>query len=161
MVLITHAIVGAAVANIIPNHPVLGFSAALASHYFLDMIPHDEYDISGLIDGKNKGLHTLSKKGIIHLSIIGADFLFGIIIAIFFFAKNDVRLYATILGILGGVLPDFLQLMYLKFKSQPWKFFQNLHDRFHTKTRLDEKKTMNIVIHASVACICILIFVFY
>ncbi len=156
MILATHAIVGATIANVIPNHPILGFSAALVSHYLLDMIPHDEYDISGLIDGKNKGLLKLSKKGIIHLSIIGADFLIGIAFSFFFFAKNDVRLYATILGILGGVLPDFLQLMYLKFKNQPWKSFQNLHDFFHAKKKLENRHVANVLIHASFTFVFVL-----
>ncbi len=149
MVLVTHAIVGAAIANVMPNHPILGFSVAFLSHYLLDAIPHAEYDISGLVDSKNKSLFKLNKRGMMHIFIIGADFLAGIALSIFFFARNDQRLYITLLGLIGGILPDFLQFIYLKYKRQPWKFFQKLHDFFHAKENLQNRQVMNFMMHTA------------
>ena len=38
MTLTTHAVVGAAVATLLPSHPLLGISAAFLSHFFVDAI---------------------------------------------------------------------------------------------------------------------------
>ena len=46
MTLTTHAVVGAAIATSMPNHPVIGFTLAFASHFVLDAIPHWDYKLS-------------------------------------------------------------------------------------------------------------------
>jgi hypothetical protein len=45
LTLTTHAIVGAAIASVIPAHPFFAIAAAFASHFLLDAIPHWDYPI--------------------------------------------------------------------------------------------------------------------
>src|ERR1700738_4714821 len=40
MILSTHAIVGGALANLLPSHPVVAITAGFASHFAIDAIPH-------------------------------------------------------------------------------------------------------------------------
>ena len=54
MTLTPHSIVGAAIANLMPENPELGFAIAWASHYALDTIPHREYDIDHLFNNAKR-----------------------------------------------------------------------------------------------------------
>ena len=45
MTLTTHAIFGAGLASLMPEHPVAAFIAGFASHFVLDAIPHWDYAI--------------------------------------------------------------------------------------------------------------------
>src|SRR6516164_6101449 len=45
LILATHAIVGAATASQIPNHPVIALLAGIASHFAIDAIPHWDYPL--------------------------------------------------------------------------------------------------------------------
>jgi hypothetical protein len=45
LTLTTHAIVGSAIASLIPTHPLLGICMAFASHFLLDALPHWDYPI--------------------------------------------------------------------------------------------------------------------
>ncbi|MDH2348696.1 hypothetical protein [Bradyrhizobium sp. SSUT77] len=43
MILSTHAIVGGAIASLIPDQPALAFVAGIVSHFVIDAIPHSDY----------------------------------------------------------------------------------------------------------------------
>ena len=45
MILSVHATFGAAVASLVPAHPVAAFALGFASHLALDLIPHRDYDL--------------------------------------------------------------------------------------------------------------------
>jgi hypothetical protein len=45
MILSTHAVVGGAIASLIPGHPVLAFVIGTASHFAIDAIPHVDYPL--------------------------------------------------------------------------------------------------------------------
>jgi hypothetical protein len=47
MILSTHAVVGGAIASLMPSHPVLAFVVGVASHYAIDAIPHVDYQSRG------------------------------------------------------------------------------------------------------------------
>jgi hypothetical protein len=48
MILTTHAVVGAALASFVPEHPAVAFVVGFGSHFILDAIPHVDYP-SGLV----------------------------------------------------------------------------------------------------------------
>ncbi len=142
MILTTHAIVGAAIVNMIPNHPVLGFSLALGSHYILDLIPHKDYLEDFSINENLKTIKSLFLDMEMRLSLLSVfvDFIASVAICFLIFVRGGESLLLTALGVLAGILPDFLQFLYFKFKSEPWILTQKIHDSFHA-----ENKMKNIV----------------
>lgn len=135
MILTTHSIVGASIANLFPNHPGLGFGLSFASHYLLDTITHKDYNISGFVDKDSKTIKSLfnNMKSAIHLMFVGADFLVGVILCVLIFVRDEKTAYLTALGVLGGVLPDIFQFLYMKYKKHPFKAFQKIHDEVHNR----------------------------
>jgi len=141
MVLTPHSIVGAAIANLMPENPELSFALAWASHYAIDMIPHRDYDIDHFFDKDKKTFKSVLKntKAQFNLLIIGFDFVIGVGICFLLFVRNRQSLILTLVGIAGGVLPDILQFIYYTFKKQPWIFFQKIHDIFHNPDKMMDR----------------------
>jgi len=158
MILTPHAIIGAAVANIFPNNPELGFALAYFSHYAMDAVPHNHYKIGNLIPKKSDTfVSVLNNLGAIyHLFLIGLDFLIGTIIAILIFSRDWHSLFITLVGVLGGVLPDFLQAVYFKFKKEPFITLQKIHKFFEHKPDLDDRPILGSVIQISVVVIVVI-----
>lgn len=122
MILICHLLAGAAIATKVRN-PFLGLPLAFLSHYVLDFIPHEEYEISPKrsIDGKIKNWTPLFLK-------IGADFLIGVLILLIISKNKILALSGGFLGILGdfdNVVSLFPSLRKIKFLSS--------HTNFHAK----------------------------
>lgn len=135
MTLATHAITGAAIASLIPEHPVLGFCAGFASHFVLDAIPHWDYHIfSESVNPEVGGSFKINKTLLIDALRIGTDAAVGIIIGLLIFGYPHLIIPALI-GALAGVIPDFLQFVYLRFPHPPISWLQNLHFWIHTKIR--------------------------
>ncbi len=147
MILTTHAIVGSAVANLVPQNPVLGFILAFASHYLIDTIPHRDYNIDNLVEKDSKSIGAIFKnlKSMLVLLLIGGDFFIGIILSFLIFARGEASLVATLVGIIGGVLPDFLQFLYFKFKKKPWTLTQKFHYFFHSPNEMKDKPFLGIL----------------
>ncbi len=131
MILTPHAIVGAAVANLVPNEPVLGFVFAFLSHYVLDMIPHKDYDINSFMDKKTRTVVSIFKSSAAALKLIFIIFeaIGALILCFLIFVRDEKSAAITLIGIIGAWLPDFFQLLYYSFKKQPFIFFQRLHDK--------------------------------
>jgi preprotein translocase subunit SecE len=142
MILTPHAIVGAAIANIFPDDPALGFGLAFVSHYVLDMLPHTEYDIGSLFNKESRTFNSVfkNKGAIVHFLFILADFIVAILLCALIFVRNEKSAVITFMGILGGLLPDFFQFMFYKFKGEPWKFYQNIHDKLHKIIKVKNEK---------------------
>lgn len=140
MILTPHAIVGAALTNMFPNEPILGFSLAFISHYVLDFLPHIDYDVKHFLHKEPKTIKSIfiDAKARFHFLLIVLDFSIALILCVMFFVRNEKSLFLTALGILGGLLPDFFQFLYHKNKKQPWVFLQKIHDKIHHL--LDYKK---------------------
>lgn len=161
MILTPHAIVGAAIVNIFPDHPVIGFSLAFASHYLLDLIPHKEYHLHGFIDENAKTVASVIgnfKSTIKSILSISFDFIIGIILSSLFFISDSRTFYLTLLGVAAGVLPDFFQFLYLKYKREPWIWFQKIHDYFHSEDKMEDKPIKGYLIQVSVSLIFIIIY---
>src|SRR3989338_10218169 len=105
MTLTTHAIVGAALASFIPEHPVLGFCVGLTSHYVIDAIPHWDYRIySDSVHPEKGGAMRFNKELVRDMIDIGFDIACGVMLALFFFAPA-VPLAVILAGAIGGILP--------------------------------------------------------
>jgi hypothetical protein len=146
MILSTHSIVGASIANLFPDNPALGFGLAVASHYLLDMIPHRDYEVSGFLDSNTKTVKSVfnNLKSTLHLMLIALDLLVGIIFCVLIFVRDEKTFYITAIGLVGGVLPDIFQFLYYKYKK-PFSFFQTIHDSVHHKDESMKKSIMGWV----------------
>ena len=142
MVLTAHAIVGASIANLMPNHPMLGFATGFASHFLLDSIPHWDYHLLSSKKDPQNPLNDdliLGKNFLIDLMKIGTDFLLGIIISILLFVDisnfslTSFFTSAIFWGIAGSLLPDALQFVYFKWRHEPLTTLQRFHNWVQNK----------------------------
>jgi hypothetical protein len=141
MILLTHAVVGAAVARLFPHHPWLGFFAAVASHFVLDAIPHWQYRIGSMIKSRKPLDNRIifGKRLMFDMSIVTLDFLCGLLLSLYFFSggsPSSARL-PLILGAFGGALPDGLQFLYFLIRREPLLTLQKFHDLAGSKRHLD------------------------
>ena len=142
MILTTHALVGTSVAVLVPTNPALGFVAAILSHFLLDMIPHWDYKMSSVIQGSEKAT-TFIKKGfssevIKDVSKVLVDVLVGCVAVLLIFPITDASLPIIVAGIVGGLVPDGLQFLYMtgKFPSlrNLQKFQESIDTGIHIKS---------------------------
>jgi len=160
MILSSHEIVGAAIVNSMPNHPVIGISLALASHYLLDMVPHSDYELSGLLDEKakaqgasweNKAMLKSTARGVV-------DFLVGAVICGLIFVHDERTLVLTALGAFVGALPDLLQFIHAFYKGWPMRYVQRFHDFFHSPDKMLGKKVQGYLIQFAFALGAVCVF---
>lgn len=146
MVLFTHAVVGGAIGAITRSHPALAFLGGFVSHFVLDAIPHWDYPLESSRAHESgdhlQGDFILDHKFLFDLVKIGTDLLLGIVIVYLFFSADILSpskffFQGTFWGMVGGVLPDFLQFAYYKTKREPLTTLQRFHIAVHTDTRLE------------------------
>lgn len=146
MTLTTHAVVGAAIAEILPTHPLLGFLGAFASHFLIDAVPHGHYRLRAK---KYNFQDRFAEDIVIDKGIIadltsdlfkgGSDFFLGLGLAFLLFQPLKIPVNSIILtGALGGMLPDFFQIIYLRLKREPLLSFQKFHMWMHAEKRFDD-----------------------
>jgi hypothetical protein len=145
MTLATHAVVGAAAASLFPSHPVIAFFAAFFSHYVFDTIPHWDYKILSAYANPDNALAPgrtgIDKNFVLDMLRIAADVLLGIlIILIVWQPSSSAQLEILALGIIGGMLPDLLQFVYINFPHQPMVLVQRFHNLMHAEHKLDKNK---------------------
>ncbi len=135
MTLTTHAVVGAAVASLVPNHPVIGFIGGFASHFAIDSIPHWAEgemllrSVDRPTEPATRKVHA--GKDLLHdLAVVGLDSLIGFSLSILIlFCLFHVPLYIVVLGALAGQMPDGLQFLYFIFKPKFMVPLQKFHER--------------------------------
>lgn len=151
MVLTPHAVVGAAVTSFFRLNPFTAFWAGFLSHFFLDSFPHWDYELkSAELDETNplKNDMIINRDFYFDLVKIGFDCLLGFILSVLFFVIGGGFSFWTIFfGALGGVAPDFLQFVYMKFRREPFLSLQKAHNIFHTS-----KKITNPVLGVVISC---------
>jgi hypothetical protein len=151
MTLTTHAVVGAAIAAAMPNHPVLGIGLAFASHFALDAIPHWDYHLRSMAEDEANPLKNDMKLGrdfVIDLGKIGFDFLLGLVLAYLVgnLAGAPARIALLVVaGGLAGQFPDFLQFVYFKFRRPPITWLQRFHMWVHTTHKLKHKPVIGVL----------------
>lgn len=159
MTLGTHAIVGAATATLFPSHPVTAFFAGFCSHFILDAIPHWDYKILSEYANSDRAMSSnvvnsskskeLKPDRYFWLDILrtGADTLLGfIIIFIVWYSIVFVEWKVLILGAIGGILPDFLQFVYMRFPNKMMSLLQKFHtNTMHSSYRLNNRPIIGII----------------
>lgn len=146
MTLTTHAIVGAAVGAVAANNLPLAAVAAFASHLLIDAIPHWDYYLASAHDDvenpMNNDMDVSGKAFIIDLIKIGIDVLFAAIcVFLLFRSASPVIFTGAVVGAIFGVLPDPLQFVYYKMRTNPLILpLQRLHMFIATKIRLNKMK---------------------
>ncbi|MFA6254372.1 MAG: hypothetical protein WC640_03975 [Candidatus Paceibacterota bacterium] len=126
MILTPHAVVGAALASGFGFSPGIALVAGFASHFVLDSLPHWDYKLLSHHKDKINPINDdiiINRKFLVDLVKLGLDFVAGISLAWLFFANHGLASnWAIMAGALGGVLPDFLQFVYIKtrIKSLGW-----------------------------------------
>ncbi len=150
MTLATHAVVGAAIARLIPKHPIAGFFFAFISHFLIDAIPHGHYRLFSTKRDSENPLNddmVLGKNFILDLLNIGLDLLIGIGLTFAIFNQSS---YLTLcLGIIGGVLPDALQFAYWKIRKEPLTSLQKFHHNIHAKKKFNDNLPIAFLIEAT------------
>lgn len=131
MTLTTHSLVGAAVAQLFPNRPWLGFLAGFISHFALDSVPHWDYRLISYKRDPANQLNddmAINKKFLVDLAKIGLDCLLGLGLAILIFHFwRQIPFWTPVLGAIGGILPDPLQFLYWKIRREPLITLQKFH----------------------------------
>ena len=136
MILATHAVVGAAVASLIPNHPFGAFVAGIASHFAIDAFPHWDYRLRSMFRGADERAPLSIDTGlVIDVGLIGLDACVGLALAIWLFS-SPATIGTILLGALGGMLPDPLQLAHRLYPHEPLQSLQRFHSWIHSKTKL-------------------------
>lgn len=132
MILSSHALVGAALASLMPAHPVTAFAVGFVSHFALDAIPHADYPIrSRSVDPDIGAPMALDAALVWDVLTIGFDGLFGLLAAVFLFS-SPINYWAILLGAIGAMLPDPLQFVYAHFPHEPLRTLQRFHRWVHT-----------------------------
>ena len=140
MTLTTHAVVGAAVASLMPAHPVLGFIGGFASHFAIDSIPHWS-EGKFFMRSVEKVPHVPASRRIrfnvdlLHdVVVVGLDSLLGFSLAtLILFYFFHAPLYIVLLGAFAGQTPDGLQFLYFVCKPRFMTPLQKFHERIQTE----------------------------
>ena len=164
MILTSHAVFGAAVASLVPNHPVEAFSLAFLSHFILDAIPHRDYDLHSIDAGSEE------KKPIIDIIInkyrfirdvclVSFDALLGICLSFMFFF-DPIYPWIFLIGAVSSLIPDFLTFLYLIIKHKPLVLFTNFHlGLIHSKSILKLSQPVGVVLQF--CTVALLIFILF
>jgi hypothetical protein len=119
-----------------PDHPGLAFLSGMASHFLIDAIPHWDYPLRSIsvARGPSPGL-TLNWSLFRDLGLIGLDAVVGLTVALWLYATPTAAA-AVLLGALGAILPDPLQLAYKLWPREPLRTLQRFHGWIHSKKKL-------------------------
>ncbi len=138
MILSTHAIVGGAIAYLLPSHPILVAVSGIASHFAIDAIPHWDYPLYAISlgnDADNRRL-KIDPRLCTDLLTIAIDALAGLSAAIVLFSSG-APIWTIMLGAIAGMLPDALQFVQSLYRGEPLATLQRFHGWIHSKRRLD------------------------
>src|SRR5580704_12399523 len=136
MILSTHAVVGGAIASLMPGHPVLAFVIGAASHFAIDAIPHVDYPLYSIsVERSAPAALTFNWLLVRDLGLITLDACLGLVIVLWLYASPGATA-AVLAGALGAMLPDPLQLLSKLYPREPLRSLQRFHVWIHTKRRL-------------------------
>ncbi len=147
MTLTTHAIFGAGLASLMPQHPVAAFAVGFTSHFVLDAIPHWDYDILSESVHPDFGKKiTLTRELMLDAVRIGGDACVGILAGLFLFGHHSFShgLLSIFLGAIGAIVPDALQFAYAHLKKEPLVSLQSFHKWIHTDIRLKHQPVLGV-----------------
>lgn len=124
MFVITHAAIGALLGEYSAGHPAVAFSLGMASHFLTDIIPHGDTHLY-----KNYIAGTKVKRAVAYVLVDSIATIFFILFILNSGLVTDK--FAVSMGIVGGVLPDFLVGLVELFNVRWLRWFHRLHFFFH------------------------------
>lgn len=138
MILSTHAIVGGAIASLLPSHPAAAAIVGFASHFAIDAIPHWDYPLHSISLGKGANNRRLpfSSATLTDFAIIGIDASAGFGLALWIFAAEG-SIWTIAIGAFAAMLPDGLQFLHTLHPRGFLHMLQRFHWRIHSKLALD------------------------
>jgi hypothetical protein len=144
LTLTTHAVVGAAIASLMPAYPSLAIAAAFASHFLLDAIPHWDYPI--LSDSVNPNVAAPMKYDralFADMLTIGTDAMLGMALALLLLARRGD--FALVLcGAAAAILPDALQFAYMRLPREPLISLQRFHSWIHASRNFRARPVLGL-----------------
>ncbi len=164
MTLTTHAIVGAAVAQLFPQNPVLAFAAGFLSHFAIDSLPHWDYTLLSLRENKENPLETdmdINKEFLLDIVRMGTDAFVGILLSILIFTGIfKIPFWIPVLGASAGLLPDFLQFVYFKTRLPILTPLQKFHIWIQKGKSLAVRPVVGIGLQAALIVALIILLVY-
>ncbi len=162
MVLATHAVAGVAIAQLFPHQPALGFGLAVVGHFVLDTIPHWDYHLSSLeqpADGNKLNQHfRLSPVFLADVLKTGLDAALGCLIAFIVFYPQDSRsAWLLLLGVFGGVLPDFLQFVFYKYHPRWLRPLQRFHIWIHARSNFNNRPILGVLMQIVLVIVIVIV----
>lgn len=156
----THAIGGAASAVLFTKDPLAAFLIGFASHFVLDAIPHSHYKLKSIMKDPSNGdayRLTHNRENMIRdFLITGADCAIGTSVAFYAVWQSSPDLIGlAVMGIVAGVLPDFLQFVYYVFPNFLIGRFKKFHDFIHAKTNLDDSPLIGALFQSAIIVLLI------
>ncbi len=151
MILVTHGIVGAAVGRLFPKHPIVALLAGIVSHFLIDAIPHWHYKLFSAerhLENPIQDDLKIGKSFLVDLVSIGTDFAAGIAFSFLIFPSAGGFWHPSVAvfwGAIGGILPDPIQFLYMKWRHEPLRSLQRFHLWIHSKLDIDKKYFVGIV----------------
>jgi hypothetical protein len=144
MILTSHAIVGGAIASILPSHPFVGVTLSFASHFAVDAIPHWDYPIrSDRIRPGGGSTLAFDRLFIRDLTVIGMDGLAGTALALMLFATHQT-FWVVLLSAWAAMLPDPLQFLHKLCPRGPLPILQRFHGWIHTSYPLKREVFLGV-----------------
>lgn len=162
MTLATHGIIGAAAASLAPTIPPLAFALAFISHFLIDSLPHRDYQLASIDEKENK-LETdmrLGRTFAFDLLRTGTDAFIGLVIAFVIFNQwlFQVPPEIIMIGIVGALLPDFLQMVYFLTKHRFLVPLQRFHNWIQEgKSRRNWPLWLGLLLQAALVILVILV----
>ena len=151
MLLVTHALIGAAIGKNI-NNPLIIIPVSLASHYVLDMFRHGDY-----ID---KNLNLKGNDWKVSLDLFSA--FLAIFLLVYFKNFSQAEIKNILIGAFFSLLPDSFTFLYWKFKLKILKALYELHTWVHEYFNPEEiefslKNSLNDILFSAIAIVFLLI----
>lgn len=149
MFLMTHSAAGMLLGVLMP-HPVAAFTAGLASHAILDMIPHEHEDDLILDYPGTSGSSNGSVRRRVIISSFDLAIAILLIISCWFLSlkgQDQPGLFIGMMsGIAGGLLPDFIIVMTFIMNNWFLRWYFDLHNKIHfVITRLSVPRIVSVV----------------
>ncbi len=165
MTLTTHSLIaGTITKKIIFTHPIIGFFVAIISHYLSDAIPHWDYPIRSL--DKKEGVSVdvrkwrYSKSFFLDFLRFAFDAILGLGILLLIFQPRSLReTLAVLIVVIGSVLPDFLQGLYLTRRFEFLQPVQRFHDLCHTKIKLGPYPILGVPFQLLIVSVTLLLLI--
>lgn len=120
MILTPHILVGAAIGYKVHNFWLVAVFSIIV-HFILDMIPHKEYEINGVKNGK---LNSAFVKDFLKVAVDG---LIGLLLVVLL-TKDFTDLNYMAVGIISAGLPDFLLLLSYVSRSRVLNIIRRFHE---------------------------------